>query len=165
MKNLTIFLTIVLIQTANATWIRPISHDPACGDYWFRCEMAYDDIEHTFAYEKDSSARQPLDLIFSRAVNADWWSVSLWGEYGTMDSFELWLFHDNQWNLHWDGSGIEPLSVSAITGVTKARVISEDPEHALCLLDVRLREVPEPATILLLICGAKLAFRKRRAVV
>jgi len=161
-------LLLLFTSTANAVWISPSYHAPASENYWFQCEMAYDNIDHTFAYEKDPSARHPLDLIFPSPVNADWWSVSLWGEYGSIDSFELWLFYDDQWNLHWDGSVFElPIATTLPilgTGITKARIVSENMEHALCVLDVKLWEVPEPATILLLIGGSILVFRKNRTV-
>lgn len=159
MKKVIALLIIVLQPSlVGAVWVSPIAHDTANEDHWFRCEMAYDNLDHTFAYERVASARQPLDLIFSPAVTTDMWFVSLWGEYGTIDSFELWLFYDEDWHLSWDGSAFGPLiqSLGGYADVSKARILSEFDDHALCVIDVKLNHVPEPATILLLILGSLL---------
>lgn len=151
-------LIVLILAFAPSVWVSPIAHDPESENDWFRCEMAYDDAAHTFAYEKTASARKPLDLLFAYPVNAGSWSVSLWGEFGTMDSFELWLFYDNKWNLHWDGIAN---SAGPSNGVTKARIVSNYLDHSLCVLDVRLKETPEPATLALLGLGTLFFYRTK----
>jgi hypothetical protein len=157
----------ILVSTANAAWVSPNYHEIDCEVDWIGSEYSYDGVIDTYTSEGALDAIQPLELYFYKPVLAYKWRIYVNSE------IEVWLYYRHDWIRQWAANiSYNEWAVKDVWGdapepqyIYGAKIISTNPEASLHLHEFQMYEVPEPATILILVGGSVLALRKRRAVI
>lgn len=156
-----LFLCAIIVRPTvlSATWVSPTSHTIESELHWNYCQRAYDDNINTAVSQKSQSSREPLELIFDIPVaNVDYYHVSFTGNHDQY-LFEIWSYYSDQWHIIWDGSEFEPplsMAATSIGAVERIRLISEDPLHNFFITEFKVHQVPELASLLLLVSGSLL---------
>lgn len=167
-------LLLLFASTANAVWVSPDSHYPESEVHWNNCNNAYDGNIETYTDESEwPPYYYPLDLMFSPAIEATEFRIIASNYYEPLisnPSIEVFLFNGEFCILHFVGNNIPqnewvdyPLGGTQF--VSSARIISQTTEYTLRIYEFQINEIPEPATILLLICGSVLALGRSRSII
>jgi len=164
MREIVAFL-LLFTSTASAVWVSPVYNGILDYQSWENPSMSYDSDLTTFTKEIRLQTSVPLGLYYDRGIVADKFRI-----YASSD-IEVWIHYLDGWVCQYMGRTPEnEWVVRDVFGdiaepLYGVKITSTNPYERLEISEFQVNEVPEPVTLLILICGSYFALRKSYPVI